>query len=168
MRGAEGDSRAHWPILDPALPWNSLPYGGGSGSRSPRLPSMSMSVVGMSVSLSEILLRAACRVHARVSKMRGRVQSVRHLTITVIFISSLIPTPSFSQMSSDRVLDFLTEELVVGKNIVRVVCSIGFVLNSSRSCSLLQVTYRSLSHALGIHVNQAKKWALRLCIGRAQ
>ncbi|KAH9998842.1 DNA polymerase subunit Cdc27 [Russula compacta] len=38
-------------------------------------------------------------------------------------------------MSSDRVLDFLTEELVVGKNIV---------------------TYRSLSHALCMHVNQAK------------
>ncbi|KAI9509823.1 DNA polymerase subunit Cdc27 [Russula earlei] len=38
-------------------------------------------------------------------------------------------------MSSDSVLDFLTEELVVGKNIV---------------------TYRSLSHALGIHVNKAK------------
>ncbi|KAI0279539.1 DNA polymerase subunit Cdc27 [Russula brevipes] len=38
-------------------------------------------------------------------------------------------------MSSNHVLDFLTEELVVGKNIV---------------------TYRSLSNALGIHVNQAK------------
>ncbi|KAI0255089.1 DNA polymerase subunit Cdc27 [Lactifluus subvellereus] len=38
-------------------------------------------------------------------------------------------------MSSDHVLDYLTEELVVGKNIV---------------------TYRSLSHALGIHVNEAK------------
>ncbi|KAI9439843.1 DNA polymerase subunit Cdc27 [Lactarius indigo] len=38
-------------------------------------------------------------------------------------------------MSSDRVLDYLTEELVVEKNIV---------------------TYRSLSNALGIHVNEAK------------
>ncbi|KAH9165654.1 DNA polymerase subunit Cdc27 [Lactarius sanguifluus] len=38
-------------------------------------------------------------------------------------------------MSSDRVLDYLTEELVVEKNIV---------------------TYRSLSNALGIHVNAAK------------
>jgi hypothetical protein len=36
------------------------------------------------------------------------------------------------------------------------------VLNSRHSCPLFQVTYRSLSHALGIHVNQAKKWALRL------
>ncbi|KAH9953885.1 DNA polymerase subunit Cdc27 [Russula dissimulans] len=38
-------------------------------------------------------------------------------------------------MSSDTVLDFLTEELVVSKNIV---------------------TYRSLSHVLGIHINKAK------------
>ncbi|KAH9033477.1 DNA polymerase subunit Cdc27, partial [Lactarius hengduanensis] len=38
-------------------------------------------------------------------------------------------------MSSDRVLDYLTEELVVEKNIV---------------------TYRSLSNTLGIHVNEAK------------
>jgi hypothetical protein len=56
-------------------------------------------------------------------------------------------------MSSDRVLDYLTEELIVEKNIVRVFRRIT-LMPLIRS---FQVTYRSLSKALGIHVNEAKK-----------
>ena len=59
-------------------------------------------------------------------------------------------------MSSDRVLDYLTEELVVEKNIVRVLCP-NFVPTFHATGVFFQVTYRSLSIALGIHVNEAKK-----------
>ena len=64
-------------------------------------------------------------------------------------------------MSSDRVLDYLTEELVVEKNIVRVLCRLPqFHADRHATHTLFQVTYRSLSNALGIHVNEAKKCVL--------
>lgn len=66
-------------------------------------------------------------------------------------------------MSSDRILDYLTEELVVGKNIVRPTPTSNPVPTRAHAAHSFfrQVTYRSLSHALGIHVNEAKKYAPR-------
>jgi len=68
-------------------------------------------------------------------------------------------------MSSDRVIDYLTKQLFIDKNIVSTSARARAVLLDNGD---LQVTFRSLSRALSIHVHEAKKcvWCLLLEPGR--
>lgn len=58
-------------------------------------------------------------------------------------------------MTSKQAKDFLTKELFIKKNVVRMIFSLDAVQH--RRVSVFQVTFRSLSRELGIHVNDAKK-----------